>query len=1141
MGQVFINGPVDQFDDFLPPFSTDVNGINISVQQVTWIDKKNDLVAGWNGVTVDSAENIYYTPLEGTIVERPRGSNFDIYNESLEGYYKNPSEKYIGAIWKGEPNPSEERILEKLFYNWDRDRQRIWIFSRSPSFNDDSTGGFRIGDHWIDTLAAEEWVMFDDTPAAALWKSTIAGYSIEVDPLALKTANNLSDVLNPVAARNNLGLGSASSPTFAGLTIGSLNGYIKAIAGVISAASTIPASDVSGFFNANQISSGNVSNTEFDYLDGVTSNIQTQLNSIGGKYVRSTRFETIGVGTSGTVSLPTGATVVLDDFGGTVDAVVTQISGGRPINEHTRDASGNIITTTFDASGNWVFSSTPAVYPVAIVYRVRQTIVDYNGTDLNLVGEYDVENITGPATSINNGVAVWSGIDGGRLISTPVTIDNSGNILNANITGATNIVDANALKTTGASVNVAAAVPPVAGQLLVATSATTASWQTNIGGNAGTATALQNARTINGISFDGTTNITITAAAGTLTGTTLNATVVNSSLTSVGVLANLTVTNPIIGSITGSSGSTTGNANTATTLQTARTINGVSFDGSANITVTASAGTLTGTTLNATVVNSSLASVGTISSGVWNGSTIDIAHGGTGQTTANAAINALLPSQTGNNGKILTTDGTNTSWVAIVGGGTVTSVSVVTANGISGSVATATTTPAITLTLGAITPSSVAAIGTVTGSNLSGINTGDQTSVTGNAGTATALQTARTINGVSFDGTANITVTSAAGTLTGTTLNATVVNSSLTSVGTLLNLTVTNPIVGSITGSSASTSGNAATATALQTARTINGVSFDGTTNITVPAAAGTLTGTTLNATVVGSSLTSVGTIIAGVWNGTTIAAANGGTGQTTYAVGDLLYASTTSALSRLADVATGNVLLSGGVNVAPTWGQVADAHISAHTSSKITITTKGQLNAQIVYTDQANTYGAFDQIYPNSRLLIENPAATFNYTIASSAITAARTLTLPLTTQNEIFAVRPVVSQSLPADPIGTTSLAGVMMGLAGSITPTVTGRVIIMISGDVQNATNNRGSLLQIRTGTGAAPANGAALTGTTQGARIQMISNNANQRFPYSLHAIVTGLTPGTPVWIDMSLASVIGGTSTVRNITISAYEL
>jgi len=41
---------------------------------------------------------------------------------------------------------------------------------------------------------------------------------------------------------------------------------------------------------------------------------------------------------------------------------------------------------------------------------------------------------------------------------------------------------------------------------------------------------------------------------------------------------------------------------------------------------------------------------------------LDIAHGGTGQTTASNAINALLPSQTGNGGEYLTTDGTVASW-----------------------------------------------------------------------------------------------------------------------------------------------------------------------------------------------------------------------------------------------------------------------------------------------------------------------------------------------------------------------------------------------------------------------------------------------------------------------------------------------
>ena len=135
------------------------------------------------------------------------------------------------------------------------------------------------------------------------------------------------------------------------------------------------------------------------------------------------------------------------------------------------------------------------------------------------------------------------------------------------------------------------------------------------------------------------------------------------------------------------------------------------------------------------------------------------------------------------------------------------------------------------------------------------------TTTTGNAGSATVLQTARTINGVSFNGSANITVTAAAGTLSGATLAAGVTASSLTSVGTLAGLTVTATITGSVSGSSGSTTGNAATATILQTGRTINGVSFNGSANITVTAAAGTLTGTTLKSTVVTSSLTSVGTL----------------------------------------------------------------------------------------------------------------------------------------------------------------------------------------------------------------------------------------------------------------------------------------
>jgi hypothetical protein len=73
------------------------------------------------------------------------------------------------------------------------------------------------------------------------------------------------------------------------------------------------------------------------------------------------------------------------------------------------------------------------------------------------------------------------------------------------------------------------------------------------------------------------------------------------------------------------------------------------------------------------------------------------------------------------NGDYLTINSTGS------GGGTVSNVSVVLANGISGIVANSTTTPAITLSLGAITPTSIVSSGTISGSNLSGTNTGDQT------------------------------------------------------------------------------------------------------------------------------------------------------------------------------------------------------------------------------------------------------------------------------------------------------------------------------------------------------------------------------------------------------------------------------
>lgn len=70
-----------------------------------------------------------------------------------------------------------------------------------------------------------------------------------------------------------------------------------------------------------------------------------------------------------------------------------------------------------------------------------------------------------------------------------------------------------------------------------------------------------------------------------------------------------------------------------------------------------------------------------------------------------------------------------------------------------------------------------------------------------------------------------------------------------------------------------------------------------------------------------------------------TLAATSGGTGQSSYAVGDLLYASTTTALSKLADVATGNALISGGVGVAPAYGKIG---LTTHVSGTLPVANGG-------------------------------------------------------------------------------------------------------------------------------------------------------------------------------------------------------
>ena len=236
-----------------------------------------------------------------------------------------------------------------------------------------------------------------------------------------------------------------------------------------------------------------------------------------------------------------------------------------------------------------------------------------------------------------------------------------------------------------------------------------------------------------------------------------------------------------------------------------------------------------------------------------------------------------------------------------------------------------------------------------------------------------------------------------------------------------------------------------------------------------------------------------------------------GGTGLTSYTTGDLLYASATNVLSKLAKGTSGYVLQQGAS--VPAWFNLFGT---------------------------ANTWTGAQTLY-SSGVLINNPANTFAYTITASAITAARTLTLPLTRQAETLAVRPTLAVTLPGSPTGTTSAGGVMMGLAVAFTPMVTGRAFMAISGYAHNTTAGAMWWVETRYGTGTAPVNGAALTGSIAGALQIGTSSVASEDGPFCMVGLPTALTIGTAYWIDVALYAIGGGTATIWQPSVVVCEL
>ena len=126
------------------------------------------------------------------------------------------------------------------------------------------------------------------------------------------------------------------------------------------------------------------------------------------------------------------------------------------------------------------------------------------------------------------------------------------------------------------------------------------------------------------------------------------------------------------------------------------------------------------------------------------------------------------------------------------------------------------------------------------------------------------------------------------------------------------------------------------------------------------------------------------------------------------------------------------------------------------------------------------------------------------------------------------------------PANPVGTASATFVMMGLAIAFTPKTTGRIAILIQGTANNNTSGDGVTVRMTTGTGTAPVNGVAFTGTAQGNVVTWTALTGLIAVPMHMSVIVPNLTVNVPIWLDLAVLAITGGTASVANLNISVWE-